>query len=63
MTRPLVLNIRLYGDVLITSAGDVLKTSVGDILWRYIEDHKGTSKERLLGKSSGHPWGVVLSSG
>ena len=35
-TRLLELNIRLYGDVLITSTGDVLKTSVGDIPWRYI---------------------------
>ena len=35
-TRPLELNIRPYGDNLITSAGDVLKTSLGDVPWRYI---------------------------
>ena len=35
-TRPLEVNIRQYGKVLITSAGDVLKTSVWDVPWRYI---------------------------
>ena len=30
-TRTLDLNIRPYGDVLITSAKDVLKTPIGDV--------------------------------
>ena len=40
---PLELQIRPYGDVLVTSAGDLLKTSAGDVPWHYIEDHMGTS--------------------
>ena len=52
-TRPLELNIRPYGDILITSAGDVLRTSVGDVPWRYKEDHMGMSIGRLLGTLSG----------
>ena len=35
-TCPLELNIRSYGDILITSAGDVLKTLIGDVPWSYI---------------------------
>ena len=34
--RSLELQIRPYGDVLVTSAGDVLKTPAGDVPWRYI---------------------------
>ena len=44
--RPLELNIKLYGDVLITY--DVLKTSVGDVPWPYIEGSTGTSSERHI---------------
>ena len=51
--RPLELNIKPYGDVLITSVGDVLNTSVGDVPWRYIEDNMGMSIGCLLGTSSG----------
>ena len=46
--RPLELNIKPYGDVLITSAGDVLNTSVGDVPWRYIEGSTDTSSERHI---------------
>ena len=34
--RPLEVNIRPYGDALITSAGDFLKTSVRDVPWCHI---------------------------
>ena len=46
--RPLELNSKPYGDVLITYAGHVLKTSVGDVPWRYIEGSTGTSSERHI---------------
>ena len=48
--RPLELNTRPYGNVLIKSAGEVLKTSVGDVPWRYIRDSMGTSIGRILGR-------------
>ena len=38
-------------------------TLVGDVAWRYIENHMETSRGRLIGTSSGHPWGVILLSG
>ena len=35
-TRSLELNIRPYGDILITSAEGILKTSIGNVSWRYL---------------------------
>ena len=52
-----------YFNALRTSVEDVLRTSVGDVPWRYVEDHIGTSIERLLGTSSGRPRDVILLSG
>ena len=52
-TRPLELNIRPYGDALITSSGDVLETFVGNVPWRYILDGMGTSWGCYIGTSSG----------
>ena len=45
------------------SVKNVLRASVWDVPWGYIEDHMGTSTERLLGTSSGSPWDVILPIG
>ena len=40
--------IRLHGDVLVTSAGDILKASAGDFSWRYIQDIMGHPQEVIF---------------
>ena len=61
-TRPVELNIRQYGDVLITSVGDVFKTSEGDVPWRNIQDGMGTSEDVIFQRPKyvdrGHPQDV-----
>ena len=68
--HPLVLHIGQFWDVLRTLHQDVLRTSFLNILKVLVGtfpalhgEPMGTSTERLLGTSSGHPRDLILPSG